>query len=53
MKILIFFEAIITIDIVWNLVLRIDGHMIGFIIGAISLHYINLMLKCVVLNQEL
>lgn len=52
MKIVIFFEVIISFEIIWNLIFRMDGDKLGFIVSAVVLHYINFLIKCILINLE-
>lgn len=52
MKVVIFFEVIISFEIIWNLIFRIENDKLGFIVSAVVLHYINFLIKCILINLE-
>ncbi|CAD8158893.1 unnamed protein product [Paramecium pentaurelia] len=52
MKVVIFFEVIISFEIIWNLIFRMENDKLGFIVSAVVLHYINFLIKCILINLE-
>ncbi|CAD8145435.1 unnamed protein product [Paramecium octaurelia] len=52
MKVVIFFEVIISFEIIWNLIYRMENDKLGFIVSAVVLHYINFLIKCILINLE-
>jgi hypothetical protein len=50
MKILIFLETIISLDIVWNLIYKMEKDDIIVVVIGIAFHYINFIIKCLLFH---
>lgn len=53
MQIFLILEGIITFDIIWMIVTQNDRNDYWFLIGGMTLHYINFILKCTLSNRKM
>jgi hypothetical protein len=53
MRIFVLIEGIITLDLIWMIITQNDRNDYGFLIGGMTLHYINFILKCILSSRKM